>query len=88
MARNGVFDSHLTPDWATNANRKNCSNSFYLRSSIVLTFLIPPTRCVNLSKQFAANFIKICQGIKKLYAFDDVIFSSMEAAIFVSLCHH
>ena len=65
---------------------KSVSNEFYLCSSILFHFGLPPTRCVNLPKQFAANFIKICQEIKMLYGFEVTIISSMEAAIFVSLC--
>ena len=40
-----------------------------------------------LSNQFAANFIKNYQEIKKLYAFKVSIISFIEAAIFV-LCRH
>ena len=41
-----------------------------------------------MSNQFAANFVKFYQEIRKLYAFEVSVTSLMHAAIFVSLWHH
>ena len=42
-------------------------------------------RGLSIKSVLAANFIKIYQEIKKLYAFEASIISFMEAAVFVCL---
>ena len=73
MARNSVFDCHLSPVGRQMANKKTLFLTIYnLRSSIVLTFSIAAYPVGNLSSGFAT-------GPEKRESFDVRSFSSIES---------